>query len=250
MVPLGRLELAPDPTDRRTVRHLRGLSEGHRAVAMYQSGLRTRPLPAGTPSPFSCKGFYLCPSCSQKRTLLFAEHLKGRVLSHTTYSQYFKQNVHIFDALDFLADRTQHIPPKKIQLIRRYGLYASRTKGRWADMPWILERVRGLRVASAHYPLDRRSHYPHCCFSCSKQRPVGRPTASTCPDTPALPDSFSYHLTTSPARTTPALCSGGWQPGRRVWTGRISVPRNHPFRSRSTSATGSAFSPGAGESTS
>ena len=25
--------------------------------------------------PFSCKGFFLCPSCSQKRTLLFAEYL-------------------------------------------------------------------------------------------------------------------------------------------------------------------------------
>jgi hypothetical protein len=25
--------------------------------------------------PFSCKGFYLCPSCSQKRTLLFAVYL-------------------------------------------------------------------------------------------------------------------------------------------------------------------------------
>ena len=31
-------------------------------------------------------------------------------------------------ALDFLADLT-HIPPKRLQLIRRYGLYASRTKG-------------------------------------------------------------------------------------------------------------------------
>ncbi|WP_394706898.1 transposase zinc-binding domain-containing protein [Marispirochaeta sp.] len=30
--------------------------------------------------PFSCKGFYLCPSCSQKRTLLFAEHLSEKVL--------------------------------------------------------------------------------------------------------------------------------------------------------------------------
>ena len=30
--------------------------------------------------PFSCKGFYLCPSCSQKRTLLFAEHLTNEIL--------------------------------------------------------------------------------------------------------------------------------------------------------------------------
>ena len=29
---------------------------------------------------FSCKGFYLCPSCSRKRTILFAEHLTKEVL--------------------------------------------------------------------------------------------------------------------------------------------------------------------------
>ena len=69
------------------------------------------------------------------------EPFKGRVLFHTTYSEYFKQNLHIFDALDFLADLTQHIPPKRLQLIRRYGLYASRTKGRWEEMPWVAERA-------------------------------------------------------------------------------------------------------------
>jgi hypothetical protein len=47
----------------------------------------------------------------------------------------------MFDALDFLAELTQHIPPKRLQLIRRYGLYASRTKGRWEEMPWVAERA-------------------------------------------------------------------------------------------------------------
>ncbi len=60
-------------------------------------------------------------------------------------SDYFKENVHMFDALDFWAGRpaefTQHIPPKRLQLIRRYGLYASRTKGRWEQMPHVAERA-------------------------------------------------------------------------------------------------------------
>jgi hypothetical protein len=30
--------------------------------------------------PFTCQGYYLCPSCSQKRTLLFAEFLSHRLL--------------------------------------------------------------------------------------------------------------------------------------------------------------------------
>jgi hypothetical protein len=69
------------------------------------------------------------------------EPFKGRVLFHTTYSEYFRENLHMFDALDFIAELTQHIPPKGLQLIRRYGLYASRTKGRWEDMPRVSERA-------------------------------------------------------------------------------------------------------------
>ena len=38
--------------------------------------------------PFSCKGFYLCPSCSQKRTLLFAEHLREEVLLNLPHRQF------------------------------------------------------------------------------------------------------------------------------------------------------------------
>ena len=38
--------------------------------------------------PFSCKGFYLCPSCCQKRTLLFAEHLTNAVLLNLPHRQF------------------------------------------------------------------------------------------------------------------------------------------------------------------
>ena len=51
------------------------------------------------------------------------EPFKGRVLFHTHYNEYFKENLHMFKADDFLAELTQHIPPKGVQLIRRYGLY-------------------------------------------------------------------------------------------------------------------------------
>ena len=37
--------------------------------------------------PFSCKGFYLCPSCSQERTLLFAEHRTDEVLLDVPHRQ-------------------------------------------------------------------------------------------------------------------------------------------------------------------
>ena len=71
---------------------------------------------------------------------------------HTTYSEYFGENTHLFDALDFLAELTQHVPPRRVQLIRRYGLYSSRTKGRWSQMPHVAARA----------PEDwRASHLPH-----------------------------------------------------------------------------------------
>ena len=57
------------------------------------------------------------------------------------YSEYFEENVHMFDALDFLAELTQHIPLKRTQLIRRCGLYSSRTKGRWDQMEYIADRA-------------------------------------------------------------------------------------------------------------
>ena len=69
------------------------------------------------------------------------EGFKGRVLFHTHYNEYFKENVHMFNACDFLAELTQHIPPKGVQLIRRYGLYSSRIKGAWQIMPYVAERA-------------------------------------------------------------------------------------------------------------
>ncbi|MBW8035757.1 MAG: hypothetical protein FVQ79_09050 [Planctomycetes bacterium] len=36
----------------------------------------------------------------------------------------------LFDAADFIALLTMHIPPNGIYLIRRYGLYSSRNRGK------------------------------------------------------------------------------------------------------------------------
>ena len=47
----------------------------------------------------------------------------------------------MFNTCDFLAELTQHIPPKGVQLIRRYGLYSSRIKGAWQSMPHVAERA-------------------------------------------------------------------------------------------------------------
>jgi len=86
---------------------------------------------------------------------LHYEPFKGRILLHTQYYQYFGENVHIIDGCDFLAELTRmparagakhsdqgkHIPPKGIQYIRRYGLYASRTRGKWTEHPEIIRHA-------------------------------------------------------------------------------------------------------------
>lgn len=43
------------------------------------------------------------------------EPFKGKALFHTTYSDYFKENTHLFNTLDFLAELTQHLPPRRVQ---------------------------------------------------------------------------------------------------------------------------------------
>ena len=55
---------------------------------------------------------------------------KGTVIYTTRYSEYWKQNIKLFKAGDFIAELTQHIPPKHKHLILYYGLYSSRTKGK------------------------------------------------------------------------------------------------------------------------
>ena len=83
------------------------------------------------------------------------EPFKGRVLYHTQYNDYFKENMHMFEGCDFLAELTQHIPPKGIQYIRRYGLYASRTKGKWSEHPEIVRHApEGWKAAQQCFPLD------------------------------------------------------------------------------------------------
>jgi hypothetical protein len=59
--------------------------------------------------PFSCKGFYLCPSCSQKRTLLLSEHFTEEVFLELPTANLFLPCQKSF-GLSFAA--TAHSLPK------------------------------------------------------------------------------------------------------------------------------------------
>ncbi|MGA2381020.1 MAG: transposase [Spirochaetia bacterium] len=58
----------------------------------------------------------------------------ANVLFHAKYNPYFRQSLKLFAVTDFIAERTQHLPPKGVHHIRRYELYSSRTRSTWARL--------------------------------------------------------------------------------------------------------------------
>ena len=69
------------------------------------------------------------PPLSLKKVVLDA--LGAKVLLKTAYNPYLKENLKLLSATDFIAELTQHIPPKGARYIRYYGLYSSRARGKW-----------------------------------------------------------------------------------------------------------------------
>jgi len=85
--------------------------------------------------------------------------LTGTVLAHQTFGDMLRCNPHFHAGC--MAEQQcealrpgQHIPSKRLQLIRRYGLYASRTKGWWHEMPWVAERAPEGWKATRQHPAD------------------------------------------------------------------------------------------------
>jgi hypothetical protein len=62
----------------------------------------------------------------------------GKVLYHTPYNPYFKQNPSLWSATDFIAHLTPFIPPWGVRSIHHFGLYSSRCKARWHLLPHIV----------------------------------------------------------------------------------------------------------------
>jgi len=71
------------------------------------------------------------------------------VLALECASEFFEGKTETFSVMRFLLELTQHVPPRGSQYIRRYGLYASRTKGKWPDMPHVA------RLAPAGWKAER-----------------------------------------------------------------------------------------------
>ena len=60
------------------------------------------------------------------------------VLYRSEYNAYFKTNARLFPAVEFLVQLLQHLPDARAHLVRRYGLYSSRSRGTWSRKPWLV----------------------------------------------------------------------------------------------------------------
>jgi hypothetical protein len=88
------------------------------------------------------------PPLSLKK-ISVCENGDATVISYTSDNEFFQGKTEAFSVSRFLLEMTQHIPPRGSQYIRRYGLYASRTKGIWPDMPHVM------RLAPAGWKAER-----------------------------------------------------------------------------------------------
>ncbi len=79
-----------------------------------------------------------CPVSLKK---IFYESEKYRVIFKTKYNAYFKGNQKIFDPIQFLGLVAQHIPVSRVRLIRYFGLYSSKSRGKWHDWDHIIKHA-------------------------------------------------------------------------------------------------------------
>lgn len=83
------------------------------------------------------RGLYLTRSPISLQKLSYIKS-KGNVIMHTEYNQYLKENLKLYKAEEFIKLLVQQIPPSRLHYVRYYGLYSSRSRSKWKDMPHVL----------------------------------------------------------------------------------------------------------------
>jgi hypothetical protein len=106
--------------------------------------------------------------------MLVEEH-EASVLYRSEYNPYFKTNNRLFPALEFLVQLLQHLPDARTQLIRRYGLYSSRSRGTWSRMPYLVRLApEGWIRQHEQHPAGRLDGTPESCPDQSVSAKVSR----------------------------------------------------------------------------
>ena len=79
-----------------------------------------------------------CPISLKK---IIYESFKGKVIFKTKYNAYFKENLKVYDPVEFIGLATQHIPVPRVRLIRYFGLYSSKSRGKWHKWDHIIKHA-------------------------------------------------------------------------------------------------------------
>jgi len=69
---------------------------------------------------------------------MLVEERGSSILHRPAYNPFFKTNARLFPAAEFLVLLLQHFPDARARLMRRYGLYSSRSRGTWSRKPCLL----------------------------------------------------------------------------------------------------------------
>ena len=94
-------------------------------------------IPAASSRARQALAQYIAPPPISLAKMLVQEH-HSSLLYPSEYNPSFKTNARLFPALEFLVQLLQHLPDPRVHLVRRYGLYSSRSRGTWARKPWLL----------------------------------------------------------------------------------------------------------------
>jgi len=79
-----------------------------------------------------------CPISLEK---IIYESFKGRVIFKTKYNAYFKENLKVYDPVEFIGLAAQHIPVPRVRLIRYFGLYSPKSRGKWNDWAHVVKHA-------------------------------------------------------------------------------------------------------------
>ena len=99
-------------------------------------------IPAGSSRTREALAQYIARPPVSLSKMLVEDH-RGSVLYRSEYNPYFKTDARLFPALEFLVQLLQHLPDARTHLVRRYGLYSSRSRGTWTGKPWLVRLAPG-----------------------------------------------------------------------------------------------------------
>jgi len=106
-------------------------------------------IPAGSSKTREALSQYIARPPLSLKKISIRENGEATVVSYTSNNEFFKGKTETFSVVRFLLEVTQHVPPRGLQYIRRYGLYATlrrtaRTKGKWPDMSGGVHGLSGV----------------------------------------------------------------------------------------------------------